>query len=230
MDNLDQPVVTELVRPGDVRHGLVDMESIVVAAFEAYAGRLRAFALRAVRDADAADDLVQDTFSRLVVEARTKQLPEDIAAWLFKVCGNLIVSRGRRQSVAQRMKAMLVDRRLPTSPEEHAMRADENARITAHLAEMPADARVALLMSAAGYSSAEIGRAIGRTENATLRWSHPCRPRCPAVAESRHDRAAARPPIHQGGQPRRNRASFGARHRLTASRLASPLGPDPHRS
>ena len=94
MDNLDQPVVTELVRPGDVRHGLVDMESIVVAAFDAYAGRLRAFALRAVRDADAADDLVQDTFSRLVVEARTKQLPEDIAAWLFRVCGNLIVSRG----------------------------------------------------------------------------------------------------------------------------------------
>ena len=140
MDNLDQPVVTELVRPGDVRHGLVDMESIVVAAFDAYAGRLRAFALRAVRDADAADDLVQDTFSRLVVEARTKQLPGDIAAWLFRVCGNLIVSRGRRQSVAQRMKAMLLDRRLPMSPEEHAMRADENARITAHLAELPADA------------------------------------------------------------------------------------------
>jgi RNA polymerase sigma-70 factor, ECF subfamily len=168
MDNLDQPVVTELVRPGDVRHGLVDMESIVVAAFDAYAGRLKAFALRAVGDVDAADDLVQDTFSRLVVEAQTKRLPDDIAAWLFRVCGNLIVSRGRRQTVAQRMKAMLVDRRLPTSPEEHAMRADENARITAHLAELPPDARVALLMSAAGYSSAEIGRAIGRTENATL--------------------------------------------------------------
>ena len=41
MDNLDQPVVTELVRPGDVRRGLADVDSIVVAAFDAYAGRLR---------------------------------------------------------------------------------------------------------------------------------------------------------------------------------------------
>jgi len=170
MDNLDQPVVTELVQPGDVQRGLVDVESIVVAAFDAYAGRLKAFALRAVRDADAADDLVQDTFSRLVVEVRSKPLPDDVGAWLFTVCGNLIVSRGRRQSVALRMKARLIDRRSPTSPEEHAVRADENARLTACLAEMAPAARVALLMSAAGYSSAEIGRAIGRTENATLTY------------------------------------------------------------
>jgi RNA polymerase sigma-70 factor (ECF subfamily) len=170
MDNLDQPVVTELVRPGDVRRGLADVDSIVIAAFDAYAGRLRAFALRAVGDADAADDLVQDTFARLLVEARTKQLPDDIAAWLFRVCGNLFVSRGRRQSVARRMKALLIDRRIPTSPEEHAVRADETARLTGHLAALPPDPRVALLMSAAGYSSAEIGRAIGRTENATLSY------------------------------------------------------------
>lgn len=175
MDNLDQPVVTELVRPSDAPYGFVDVESIVVEAFGAYGGRLKAFALRAIGDADAADDIVQDAFSRLLVEAQSKRLPDDIGAWLFTVCGNLITSRGRRQAVAQRMKSLLFDRRSPSSPEEHAVRADENARLTGHLAHLPPDARVALLMSAAGYSSAEIGRAIGRTENATL--SYVCRAR-----------------------------------------------------
>jgi DNA-directed RNA polymerase specialized sigma24 family protein len=35
------------------------------------------------------------------------------------------------------------------------------------LAELPNDARVALLMAASGFSAVEIGEAIGRTANAT---------------------------------------------------------------
>jgi DNA-directed RNA polymerase specialized sigma24 family protein len=38
------------------------------------------------------------------------------------------------------------------------------------LAELPADARVALLMAAEGFSSAEIGDAIGRSPGATATY------------------------------------------------------------
>jgi RNA polymerase sigma factor (sigma-70 family) len=175
VDRVDTPVVTDLVRPGEIRHGPADVRSIVLDAFDAHAGRLKAFALRAVRDADAADDIVQDTFERLLAAVRGGSTPDDVGSWLFTVCGNLIVSRGRRRSVATRMASLLADRRQVPSPEERAVRADDNARLTAALDDLPTDARVALLMSAAGYTSAEIGRVIGRTENATL--SYVCRAR-----------------------------------------------------
>ena len=80
---------------------------------------------------------------------------------------NLIVSRGRRQTVAVRRNASLVDLTMGVSPEDHAIRSDESARLRNGLAELPPDARVALLMAAAGFSSNEIGEAIGRTANAT---------------------------------------------------------------
>jgi DNA-directed RNA polymerase specialized sigma24 family protein len=44
---------------------------------------------------------------------------------------------------------------------------DETARLRDGLDELPADARAALLMAAAGFSPTEIGAAIGRTPNAT---------------------------------------------------------------
>lgn len=175
MDRFDAPVVTDVAPVADVRLGRTETESIVVAAFDAHAGRLKSFALRAVRDPEVADDLVQESFLRLIAEVRSRSAPDDVAAWLFRVCGNLIVSRGRRMAVAARMRSFLVDRRQAASPEERAVRADENAQLTDALAELPADARVALLLSAAGYSSAEIGRAIGRTESATM--SYVCRAR-----------------------------------------------------
>ncbi|HLA16379.1 MAG TPA: sigma-70 family RNA polymerase sigma factor [Candidatus Limnocylindrales bacterium] len=175
METTDEPVITSVVAMGDVRRGAMDVETIVVEAFDAHAGRLKAFAQHAVRDIDAADDLVQESFLRLVAEVRSGTVPDNVGGWLYRVCGNLIVSRGRRRSVADRMKSLLVDRGVAPSPEDRVVRADESARLTGALADLPADARVALLMAAAGYSSAEIGSAIGRTENATL--SYVCRSR-----------------------------------------------------
>ena len=68
------------------------------------------------------------------------------------------------------MRALLVERGTAQSAEDAIVRADEHARIRAALAGLPPDARVALLMSANGHSSVEIGRAIGRTPNATLTY------------------------------------------------------------
>ncbi|OGO56564.1 MAG: hypothetical protein A2Z32_00830 [Chloroflexi bacterium RBG_16_69_14] len=94
-------------------------------------------------------------------------MPDNIGAWLFRVCGNLIASRGRRTSVADRMRSLLIDRDTAASPETRAIRAEETTLVRRALADLPADARVALLMAAEGYSAAEIGLAIGRTSNAT---------------------------------------------------------------
>ena len=120
-----------------------------------------------VRDDDAADDLVQETFLRFVRHVRSEEVPDNVPGWLHRVCANLIVSRGRRQGVAGRKKSLLVDRTVGVSPEDHVVRMDESARLRDALGELPTDARAALLMAAAGFSPAEIGQAIGRIANAT---------------------------------------------------------------
>jgi len=170
MESIDSPVLTSPISTTARASDAVSIEAVVVEAFEAYAGRLKAFARAAVRDEDAADDLVQETFLRFVRQLQGPGLPDNVGGWLYRVCANLAISRGRRQTVAERMRRLLSDRSSSPSPEESAVRSDENARIRDVLAEMPADARVALLMAAEGFSSAEIGAAIGRTAGATATY------------------------------------------------------------
>ena len=167
VEHTDSPVITSEVASSGIAPAASVIEQIVEGAFEAHAPHVKAFALAAVRDNDAADDLVQDTFLRFVGHVRREGPPDNIGGWLHRVCANLIISRGRRQVVAERKKSLLVDRSFAASPEDHAIRSDDSARLRAALSELPTDARVALLMSAAGFSSVEIGEAIGRTANAT---------------------------------------------------------------
>jgi RNA polymerase sigma-70 factor (ECF subfamily) len=144
-----------------------DVESTVAAAFDAHAGRLKGFALAAVRDSDAADDLVQESFFRLIRELRAGRQPDNLAAWLFRVCGNLIASRARRRTVSDRARSVLRDRATSPSPEEGTIRRDENAILLRALDRLRKAERVALLLSASGLDAAEVGQAIGRTPNAT---------------------------------------------------------------
>lgn len=167
VEHTDDPVMTSGVATSGLSAAGSTVSSIVEAAFDAHAPGLKAFAIAAVRDEDVADDLVQETFLRFVRHVRSEEVPVNIPGWLHRVCANLIISRGRRQGVADRKKSLLVDRTVTASPHEEIVRRDEGARLRDALAELPADARAALLMAAAGFSSAEIGHAIGRTANAT---------------------------------------------------------------
>ena len=185
----EAPVVTTEVMAGSPSFATRSVESIVEEAFEAYAPRLKPFARAAVRDDSAADDLVQETFLRLVRETRAGRAPDNVGGWLFRVCANLVTSRGRRHSVADRMKSFLVDRSTTTSPDDQVIRADESARLRDVLAELPRDARVALLMAAEGFSSAEIGAAIGRSPGATATYLCRTRVRVRELLESPQDGA-----------------------------------------
>lgn len=174
VEDADVPVMTSDVAAIGPLAGATTLEAIVEMAFDAHAAGLKAFARAAVHDDDVADDLVQETFLRFVRHARA-EVPDNIPGWLHRVCANLIISRGRRLSVASRTQAALADSTRGVSAEEHVVRMDDSARLRAGLAELPVDARTALLMAAAGFSPAEIGEAIGRTPNATS--TYVCRAR-----------------------------------------------------
>jgi RNA polymerase sigma-70 factor (ECF subfamily) len=156
-------------RGGSTARGepVAGMATLASGAFAAHAGELRAHLLRSLRDPAAADDLVQETFVRLLTETAAGRAPLHPRAWLYRVAANLAVSRARRHSVAARRAGELVRRDVVPSPEDELLEREGARTLHARLARLPADARAALVLSAEGYSGAEIARHIGRSELAT---------------------------------------------------------------
>jgi RNA polymerase sigma-70 factor (ECF subfamily) len=153
--------------PVDARSVVAARGDVVMRAFEEHSGKLTSFAIGMTRDRDVAEDLVQEAFLRLVKELAADRTPDNIPAWLFRVCANLATSRGRRISVAQRFI-----RGIHSVPDEapadvETLRREANATLLAGLATVPGDARAALLMASQGFSGREIAEAIGRSEMAT---------------------------------------------------------------
>ena len=156
--------------PVTVRSGgaaAADVETVVLAAYEAYARDLNAFARSLVREREAAEDIVAEAYLRLVREAHAGRTPDDVRGWLYRVTANLVLSRGRRIAVARRFVAHLVDRRTGESPEARHLRLDIEPGLRDALLALPADSRIAVVMAARGASGREIAEVLGRSEAAT---------------------------------------------------------------
>ena len=137
------------------------------AAYAEHAGPLRAHLKGYTRDVAAAEDLVHETFVRLLSEIADGRSPLHLRAWLFRVGINLAASRGRRQGVAARRASDLVRNDVVPSPEDELLAREAALAVEGRLAHLPRDVRTALLLAADGYSGAEIAARIGRSELAT---------------------------------------------------------------
>jgi len=135
--------------------------------YETHRGELFAFLLRMTRDREVAEDLLQETFVRLITETRAGRMPEQVRAWLYRVAANAAISRGRHGSVWNRLMPRLLDRREPASPESEVLRTERESELHTALARLAPDARAALLLAAQGFSGQEVAASIGRTEGAT---------------------------------------------------------------
>src|SRR4051812_20231634 len=67
------------------------------SAVERFEGPLTLYAARLLRDADAARDVVQDTFLRLCSQPRA-EIQARLAEWLFTVCRNRALDVLRKES------------------------------------------------------------------------------------------------------------------------------------
>jgi RNA polymerase sigma factor (sigma-70 family) len=112
-----------------------------------------------------ADDVVQDTFLRLVA-ARREDVEEKLAGWLFTVCRNRALELKRSPA----RKAMGLDEgeemmsTEPTAAEALEQR-DEQSRVNRLLGELPERHReVVALRFAGGLSYKEIAGVTGLTE------------------------------------------------------------------
>lgn len=184
-DRCDAPTIpTERVVP-DHAARRAEREKLA-AAYAAHEAELYAFALRATRDHDAAEDAVAEAFGRLLREWRRGRIPENVGGWLMRVTANVIVSGYRRRKVAERWRSLL-GRRAPAiadDPAAEVLAREGRSELEARLAVLTPDARAALLLAAQGLSSAEIARAIGRSDGATRTLLCRSRERMRAILES----------------------------------------------
>jgi RNA polymerase sigma-70 factor (ECF subfamily) len=150
----------------------VDRGPDVVAAYDAHERDLFTFTLAVTHDRGVAEDLVQESFLRLIREARAGRFPENPRAWLYRVVVNLARSRARRRIVADRWRSLFASRDVAESPEDRFIRHERSAVLDRALARMPIDVRIALLLASDGHTGQEVAALLGRSEGATrtLLW------------------------------------------------------------
>lgn len=134
--------------------------------YDAYHRRIYNFLARLSQRRDVAEDLLEDTWLRLVARAPALRADTRLAPWLFTVARNLYASYCRSRLVENSHAASLlalwpVPVRRP-SPFEALAASETERRIEAALATLPVASREALLLVAMeGLTPAEAADACG---------------------------------------------------------------------
>jgi RNA polymerase sigma-70 factor (ECF subfamily) len=139
----------------------------VTAAYLDNLPSLQRYARSLTRDEDAAADICQDVFVRLLVVARAGRMPEIPGAWMHRVAHNLFVSGARRKSTSDRSLEAIVESGHVPSTEDAAIGHERDSLVRDVLNGVRAFEREAMVLAAEGYGSAEIGDRLGRTAAAT---------------------------------------------------------------
>jgi RNA polymerase sigma-70 factor (ECF subfamily) len=117
--------------------------------YDSFNTRLYNFLARLSGSRDIAEDLVEETWLRLVSASATLDRDTRLAPWLFTVGRNLYVSycrsRGREQSYTSELLLLWPDRLSP-SPFDLASSNESEGRLKAALADLPVKYREALLL------------------------------------------------------------------------------------
>jgi RNA polymerase sigma-70 factor (ECF subfamily) len=169
MSRVSEPTVPEQAVPVvEPLHPAVPADEVELSElYLGHRGEILAFLIPMTRDPEVAEDILQDTFIRLIREARAGRMPDNVRAWLYRVAANLAISRGRRVSTLFRILPRLLERGEPPRPEAEFLHQERDAELHAALGRMRPDGRAALLLAAEGFNGHEIAAAIGRSESAT---------------------------------------------------------------
>lgn len=168
---------TELALVERLRRGDAGAFEEVYAAFNT---RLFTFLVRLSRRRDVAEDLLEETWLRLVRHAGRLEPETRLAPWLFTVARNLHVSYSRSRMLENSAAASLMAL-WPFSPERsspfEAVAASElERRIERALAVMPAASReVLLLVGVAGLEQSDAADVCGITPEALRQRLHRAR-------------------------------------------------------
>ncbi|WP_031497120.1 RNA polymerase sigma factor [Bryobacter aggregatus] len=141
MEREQEVALVQQLRAGDVR--------AFDAIYDAYNLRLFNFLLRMTRNRSAAEDLLEETWLRLVSNGKTLAPDTRLGPWLFTVARNLFLSdyrsRSREQAEA-RDWISLCQSGAPSSPLDLAVVDELEQRLETALMELPPKYREVLLL------------------------------------------------------------------------------------
>jgi RNA polymerase sigma factor (sigma-70 family) len=168
---------TELALVERLRRGDLDAFDDVYAAFNT---RLFTFLVRLSRRRDVAEDLLEETWMRLVRHARRLRPDTRLGPWLFTVARNLHVSYTRSRmlenSTATSLIALWPFSLERSSPFEAAAASELERRIERALGAMSGALReVLLLVAVAGLDHSDAADACGITPEALRQRLHRAR-------------------------------------------------------
>jgi RNA polymerase sigma-70 factor (ECF subfamily) len=131
------------------------------------APRATAFARSLLRDADRADDVVQDCYCRLLAKVAVYDLPRDGLKLLLTAISNACINATTRRKPMFRLSRP-DDGEADDPPDATALPADAtaaanelSAAVATALATLPPRQRAAVELKGLGYSQQEIGEMLG---------------------------------------------------------------------
>jgi RNA polymerase sigma-70 factor (ECF subfamily) len=147
-----------------------DVSEIITALVAEYSTTLYRVAYSVTRNSAEAEDIVQETFLRVLRHQNKLGEIRDVRVWLVRISWNLALDRKRRGKTRPETEdiADLV-RTLPSAEfraDDEVISAQEHARVLALIDSLPAKERQALLLSALEeLTTAEIAHVCSTTES-----------------------------------------------------------------
>jgi len=143
-------------------------------------GMLYRYILRSVNDRAAADELFQETWSRLIASRERYRVEAKFSTWLLQIAHNLIVDslrRARPQASAEETETVMRELDAPEAdrPEQLLSEFEQRRRLQLVLDALPAEQREAFLLRVeGGLGLEEIARLTGagqETVKSRLRYA-----------------------------------------------------------
>jgi RNA polymerase sigma-70 factor (ECF subfamily) len=135
--------------------------------YDRFNTRLFTFLLRLSRDRDRAQDLLEDTWLRLVTHADRLRPDTILGPWLFTVARNLYLSECRARVLEQSDEYLVAHVSPAPSPFEELAANESHRRLEAALASLPLLYReVLLLVAVEGLTTAEAAEVCGISNDA----------------------------------------------------------------
>jgi RNA polymerase sigma factor (sigma-70 family) len=160
------------------------------AIYEAYRPRLFSFLARLSRRRDVAEDLLEETWLRLVGRAETLTDDARLGPWLFTVARNLYFS-WRRSRALDPSRTTELDPAWPSpdrgdSPFEAAARSELERRVEAALARLPpTDRELLLLVGIEEWTPSEVADGCGLPATTVRARLHRARERLAVEMDAR---------------------------------------------
>jgi RNA polymerase sigma-70 factor (ECF subfamily) len=150
------------------------------ALYQRQRGMLYRFILRSVPDRASADELYQDTWSRLIASRTRYRVEAKFSTWLLQIAHNLIIDsfrRARPQAGAEETETVMRELDVPESdrPEQVLSEFEQHRRLQLALEALPSEQREAFLLRVeSGLGLEEISTVTGaghETVKSRLRYA-----------------------------------------------------------